>query len=110
MAKFYTQRFSISDLQTVSRTGVHSHLAIDRSGHLQYEGVPRYKGESEEVKIIIRKYFTISHLTSSSVRSTRAEMTLAKVVLSIVVTFLACHVPRIYLQSYRVRDIGTLAR
>ena len=38
----------------------------------------------------------------SSVRSTRAEMTLAKVVLSIVLTFLVCQVPRIYLQSYRV--------
>ena len=35
-------------------------------------------------------------------RSTRAEVTLAKVVLCIVVNFLICQVPRIYLQSYRV--------
>ena len=41
----------------------------------------------------------------SSVRSTRTEITLAKVVLSIVFIFIVCHIPRIYLAFYRVSTV-----
>ena len=40
----------------------------------------------------------------SSIRSTRTEITLAKVVLSIVFIFVVCQIPRIYLAFYRVSE------
>ena len=50
-------------------------------------------------------FLAIRKNRSSSVRSTRSEIALAKVVLSIVILFMICQIPRIYLAFFRVSFI-----
>ena len=65
--------------------------------------MPFEKIETGEIVFLSLKSI-LQLINFSSIRSTRTEITLAKVVLSIVFIFVVCQIPRIYLAFYRVSE------